>query len=71
MLYKLVVIDDEIEMDETARFLEGKDMYGGNDITIDEFVDKKIQIQIGKLGLLTKRHIVGSGFMMKLDLLFV
>ena len=30
MLYKLVVIDDEIEMDETARFLEGMSMYGGN-----------------------------------------
>ena len=30
MLYKLVVIDNEIEMDETARFLEGMSMYGGN-----------------------------------------
>ena len=30
MLYKLVVIDDEIEMDETARFLEDMSMYGGN-----------------------------------------
>jgi Leucine-rich repeat (LRR) protein len=29
MLYKLVVIDDEIEMDETARFLEEMSMYGG------------------------------------------